>query len=477
MTLLIKILSLLIASISLCDCLKCNGNCKCHGTIMDCSSMGIKKPFVKMEMLPSNVTTIDLKRNNISMLPSEYLMYTNEDIKEIKLWFNEIQKVQTSMLGKSFPCLVVLQLHQNKITHITSVDFIAVNRLRVLDLGENQIITIEKGSFARLKMLKELNLDGNRLQSLLPDSFAGLISLSVLKLNLNDLTILDGKWLHQMISLEELFAKSNKIRYIKPFNITWQKSLRKINLFDNQIQYLPNLPALENINAVNQAGEGWYMELGKNPVKCNCFMKSMANYIWQNLKKAVCGISIKCQLEGHLESEAQWALENRCNVSQRMRFVDKYLKMSECQEPQQRLRVSKIDVNKVTFTILQCVAAGSIVPNVKIKHLIDDTMISTQAAKNIAIYYVQSNESVSNFQCIAENNVGLVKSSEWIESKSNCSKKECSNKMNKTLHAKNQDFGMKRVIFPFTIFLICMAITVAICVAYILDVVIYKIWF
>ena len=110
-----------------------------------------------------------------------------------------------------------------------------------------------------------------------------------------------------MTSLEELFIMSNTIRYIEPFNMTWQKSLRKINLSDNQIQYLPNLPALENINyAVHKSGESWYLDLTDNPVKCSCFMTSLRDYAWQNLNKAVCGVGMKCQLEDAVpDSKAQ----------------------------------------------------------------------------------------------------------------------------------------------------------------------------
>ena len=456
MTFLAKNLFLLIVTISVCFCLECNGKCKCHGTLMDCSSIYIKKPFVQMRIMPANITTIDLKRNNISRFPLVHVMYTNEIVKEIKLWFNEIQKVETSILGKLFPMLTVLQLHRNKITHITNGDFIAVNRLRVLDLGENQIISIEEGSFARLKMLKELNLDGNRLQSLLPDTFTGLKSLLVLKLNSNNLTNLDQKWLDQMSSLEELFAKNNRVRYIKPFNITWGKSLRKINLSDNQIQYLPNLPALENINAGNKAGEGWFMDLSDNPVNCNCVMTTLVNFARQNLNKAVCGIGMKCQL---IKSKAEWTPENSCNTSLRMIFVDKYLKMPACEEPHQRLKVFKLKVKEAAFTVLQCVASGSLVPKVQINRLNSDIIVSTQIAKNMAIFYLESNESVRNFQCVAENNVLSVKSSEWMQPK-----KTCPNIMTEIKECKGD---MISLTFPFTVFIICMTVTVAITVPYV----------
>ena len=450
---------ILITSISLCSCLDCKGKCKCHGPILDCSSTGIRKPFMQMAKVPSNITTVDLKRNNISRLPALHLMYRNEVIKELKLWFNEIQKVETSMLGKSFPMLVVLQLHRNKIKHITRLDFIALNKLRILDLGENQIITIEKSSFVRLRNLKQLNLGGNRLQSLLPDTFTGLERLLVLKLNSNHLTILDQKWLHHMRSLEELFVKSNRIRYMKPFDMTWQKSLRKVSLSDNQIQYLPNLPAFENINSVNKAGEGWYLDLSGNPVTCNCFMPSLANYAWKNLDKAVCGIGMKCQLKDAVSnSRAQWTPDIGCNTSLRMGFFQKYLKMSECQEPQQKLKVSNFDVKGVSLSILECVASGILVPHVQIKRLNSDTKVSTQIAKNIAISYLKSNESVSDFNCIAENNVGSVRSSEWIESKRKYFKKQSPNKINKTLGE----------IFPITVFVTCTTVTFAITVAYVL---------
>ena len=447
-------------------CQECNGKCKCHGNVMDCSSAGLKEPFDQMGILPSNISKVELQRNNITSLPTKLLTFVNKDVKELIVAFNEIQRIETKALGKSFPMLFVLELYQNRIRHIHRGDFVALNTLKVLDLGKNQIVTIEKGSFSKMKMLKQLNIDGNQLQSLLPDTFTGLENLQVLKLDSNHLTVLDWKWLHHMTSLEELFVQSNKIRYTQPFDLIWQKSLRKINLSDNQIQYLLNLPTLKNINGVTKAGKDWYMDLSGNPVKCNCFMTSLKYYDWQNLNKAVCGIGMKCHPESIIsDSTAQWTIENPCNSSKRMRFVEKYQKMSACQEPHQRLKVSKLDVKEKTFTILQCAASGSIIPNVQIKRLNSDMIVSTQIAKNIAISYLENNESVTNFQCIAENTVGSARSSDWIESKARYSKKPCLEKTNKRPET-NEDVTIS-LVFQFTTFFICTAITLVITVAYI----------
>ena len=431
---------------------------------MDCSLTGSMEPFLQMEILPPNVSKIVLHRNNISSFPTESMNFVNDDVKELKLAFNEIQKLETRAVGKSFPMLVALELYQNKIEHIRRGDSVALNRLKVLDLGNNHIVTIESGSFSRLKMLKRLHLDGNRLQSLLPDTFFGLEGLHELKLDSNHLTILDWKWLHHMTSLEELMVKSNKIRYIQPFNITWQKSLKKINLSDNQIQYLPNLPALENINAGNKAGEFWYLDLNDNPVKCNCFMTSLAAFAWKNLNKAVCGIGMKCKLEKTTPvSMAQWTPENQCNSSKRMTFVEKFLKTSACEEPFLRLKVFRLDLKEETSRILLCAASGYGFPIVQIKNL-SDTTVSTQIGKNIAISYVEGNEPVSSFQCIAENSVGLVRSSEWTQSNDKLLQKPKTNKIPET---KEHEVVTISLAFLFTVFLLCITVTVAIAVAYV----------
>ena len=417
---MIMIMIMLITCFSLGYCLECNGKCKCHGNVMDCALAGFKEPFDQMEIMPSNIAKVELQRNNITSLPTKPLTFVNKDVKELILAFNEIQRVETKVLGKSFPMLFALELYQNRILHIHRGDFVALNTLKVLDLGKNQIEKIAEGSFLKLKTLKQLNIDGNQLQSLLPDTFTGLENLQVLKLDSNHLTILDWKWLHHMTSLEELFIKSNKIRYIKPFNITWQKSLKKVNLSDNQIQYLPNLPAVENINAVNKPGEGWFLDLSGNPVTCNCFMTSLRDYTWHNLYTAVCGIGMKCQLEGTIiidNSSVQWAPESGCNASRRMVFVEKYLKMSTCERPHLRLGVLKNNMNVGNFTILQCVATGPLVSSVRIEHLNGRTAVPTLIEKNIAISYLESTEPVDEFMCIAENNVVCVENSDWMQSK------------------------------------------------------------
>ena len=49
MKLISNILLLLLPNITASYCLECNGKCKCYDTIMDCSSTGVKSPFIQIK--------------------------------------------------------------------------------------------------------------------------------------------------------------------------------------------------------------------------------------------------------------------------------------------------------------------------------------------------------------------------------------------------------------------------------------------
>ena len=435
---------------------------------MDCSNVNLKELLFHEGMLPSHVTTIELKRNNISNLPSKKFTFVNKAVTEIKLNSNKVQNVSTAALGQTFPMLRILSFFKNRITHIRRRNIVALQNLRFLDLGQNQIKSIENESFSRLAKLENLFLDGNQLKTVLPDTFKGLAGLVVLKLNLNKIPILDHKWIRHMTSLEQLMLKSNRIRFIKPFDMKWPSSLRILDLSHNQMRYLPNLPSLKNINSINKAGSGWYIDLSGNPVNCNCFIPSFTEYSMQDLNKAVCGINMECQIVGEgtfTDASAFWPFSKNCNASHRISFFANYLRKPACQEPQLRLKAFNLKVNEdSSFTHLQCVADGTLVPDVKIEHLHSNKSTgSIQGARNIANLYLASDEKVGNFQCVGTNNVASIKSGNWMDSKQNCSVqvKGPRNMNDKCAHRRGGD------VFSFTVFSLCMVTNVFISLAYV----------
>ena len=466
-----RFLLVLSMKLVLCYCKECNGNCRCHGRIMDCSNVGLKRLFFQEGMPPSQVTTIELKRNNISVLPSKRFAFVNTAVTEVKFDSNKVENVSTRVLGQTFPMLHILSFFKNRIKIIRKRNFVALQKLKFLDLGQNQITAIENESFSRLAVLEKLFIDGNQMKTLLPDTFKGLTSLVVLKLNLNEIPIIDHKWLRHMTSLEQLLLKSNRIRYIQPFDIKWPSSLRILDLSHNQMRYLPNLPSLKNINSINRAGSGWYIDLSGNPVNCNCFMPSLKDYSLHNLVKAVCGINIECQIVGEdlfADTSAYWPFSKNCNASQRISFFANYLRKPACQKPQLRLKAFNLKVSEDSrFTHLQCVADGTLLPDVKIEHLqYKNSTDSFQVAKNIANLYLASDEQVSKFQCVGTNNVASVKSREWMGPKQNCSLEVVQaaspgNKKEACLYGGGGD------VFSFTVFSLCMAIALFISLAYV----------
>ncbi|KAJ5068003.1 hypothetical protein M0811_12703 [Anaeramoeba ignava] len=109
---------------------------------------------------------------------------------------------------KSLQEIENLDLHSNKITEITGMNYINIKNLNTLNLSFNQISSVSQ-IYMFLGYIKELNLSGNRLTS--------------------------TKGLTKLYSLEKLDISENKITSIKEIT-----ALRKIpNLFDLKIALNP----------------------------------------------------------------------------------------------------------------------------------------------------------------------------------------------------------------------------------------------
>ncbi|XP_015744610.1 toll-like receptor 5 [Python bivittatus] len=136
--------------------------------------------------------------------------------------------------------VVLLFLNFNFIQEVNATSFPLRERLRILSLGTQKRfpLTIGKDAFRNLPNLTELDLGGNEMMILDPDAFVGLFKVHTLLLFKNNLdeSILEEDYLRDLISLEYLDIKYNRITRIRPHRIFYNmKSLAILDFKLNPI--------------------------------------------------------------------------------------------------------------------------------------------------------------------------------------------------------------------------------------------------
>ena len=221
-----------------------------------------------------------------------------------------------------------------------------------------------------------------------------------------------NKWFEYLPNLSELSVKSNRIKYLKPFDMKWPKSLTKIDLSSNRLEYIPNLPSMKNVTDEMIEVKEWFIDLNKNPVSCECVISDHQKYNTLELEKALCGISVECSF-GDTKS-GLWVTRGICNKNDGIKFMRRIKNQPICQPSGLELSLVKLD-NQVTE--LQCTASFNPIPTVSIIKTNDENIISTELRLNIATTLIKHTESSSEFECTATNIFGHVNSSKWLPKK------------------------------------------------------------
>lgn len=116
------------------------------------------------------------------------------------------------------------------------------------DLRQNEILDVKDGTFQGYSHLEELILFQNNLTATRPGMFAGLKNLKTLLLNSNNISKID----------RDTFSGLN--------------NLKLLSLYDNRIETLEEgtFDSLRDIQILH---------LGKNPFRCDCNLRSLAEYL------------------------------------------------------------------------------------------------------------------------------------------------------------------------------------------------------
>ncbi|GMH33137.1 hypothetical protein BSKO_00971 [Bryopsis sp. KO-2023] len=135
-------------------------------------------------------------------------------------------------MPEMFPYLQVLQLGDNQISSIASLELSNLTSLQTLFLHRNEITKID--GLNGLVNLKELVLDGNRIKYIDPGSFCGLSQLQELRMEENGLRSLAN--LHPLAALRSLQIGMNRVTDVANLDkLSSVTSLVEISMANNPV--------------------------------------------------------------------------------------------------------------------------------------------------------------------------------------------------------------------------------------------------
>ncbi|NXD72835.1 LRRN3 protein, partial [Eolophus roseicapillus] len=203
------------------------------------------------------------------------------DTQVLLLQTNNIEKIEQSV---DLPVnLTGLDLSQNNLSSVTSINLRKIPQLLSVYLEENKLTELPEECLSGLHNLQELYINHNLLSVIAPGAFIGLNNLLRLHLNSNGLQMINRKWFEATPNLEILMIGENPIIRIEDMNFKPLINLRSlvlagINLTEIPDNALAGLDNLESISfydnrfvrvphiALQKATKLKFLDLNKNPI-------------------------------------------------------------------------------------------------------------------------------------------------------------------------------------------------------------------
>nr|XP_039247752.1 leucine-rich repeat-containing protein 40-like [Styela clava] len=181
----------------------------------------------KISVFPALVV-LDLHDNKLSQLPS--VIGSLEVLEKLDVSHNELESLpsELSMLER----LSTFLLHHNQISHLPD-DIGQLSYLRVLNASHNKLQAIPR-NLASMTDIQKLNFSNNQLESL-PEEICQLSHLSYLDLNYNNLSYLPQNW-RKMNSLKELYLRNNSLTSLPLLSNC--SSLKELYCASNNMKHL-----------------------------------------------------------------------------------------------------------------------------------------------------------------------------------------------------------------------------------------------
>ncbi|XP_059257912.1 chondroadherin-like protein [Mustela nigripes] len=164
---------------------------------------------------------------------------------------------------RALPGLFSLHLQSNVVDRLEPGDLTGLPALRWLYLSGNRITQVSPGAIGPAPELEKLHLDRNQLQAVPTGALEGLPALLELQLSGNPLGgLADGAFRPVGGSLQHLFLNDSGLEQISPRAfLGLGPRLRSLHLQKNQLQAIPALPHLSQLELIDLSG---------NPFHCDC---------------------------------------------------------------------------------------------------------------------------------------------------------------------------------------------------------------
>lgn len=190
------------------DLLGCPSICSCNITHTDCSNLD---PFLSLNLissqLPSNVTTLNLSRNSITLIDQGVFANFNS-LLQLDLSRNQLLTLHPSTFY-SLSSLEFLDLSSNFLENLPVDLFFELSNLRELILRDNRLKEVSSNQFQRLDELQSLDLSFNSLAFMSLDFLDGLQGLDWLSLAGNQLRTIPRSVLEPLTVLQHLLLEGN----------------------------------------------------------------------------------------------------------------------------------------------------------------------------------------------------------------------------------------------------------------------------
>ncbi|XP_050923345.1 toll-like receptor 13 [Lates calcarifer] len=151
--------------------------------------------------------------------------------------------------------ITTINLSKNKINVIPPGSFSQVLGLKNLDLSQNQLVSLKGGEFRGLDVLNCLNLTSNNISSIHSNAFEGLIRLQILLLPYNKLATISPGIFNYLPMIKKVDLSLNMLKSFSCEDSGCSSTLMHLDLFANNIQRVnvSCFPALEYIRLSNNS--------------------------------------------------------------------------------------------------------------------------------------------------------------------------------------------------------------------------------
>ena len=180
------------------------------------------------------LTTLDIGNQKLDRLPS--LDAVAETLLQLSFAYNEVERVPPTM-AQRWGALEQLDVGHNRLKVLPSELGATCVRLTKLSASHNELESLPD-AFSSLVRITALDISSNRLQAI-PRCVENFMLLEVLHANHNDISGLFEK-AERLLNLCELVLHHNQLVGIaRTWPLAMRRSLRRLELNDNVLQFLP----------------------------------------------------------------------------------------------------------------------------------------------------------------------------------------------------------------------------------------------